>query len=66
MEQRLLTAGEAAEVLQVSVSRVLAMVRLGLLPPGVAVRMGRQVRISADDLAKWIRAGGRSCGELVQ
>jgi excisionase family DNA binding protein len=34
------------------------MVRLGIIPAGVAVRMGRQVRFNLDRLHEWIEQGG--------
>jgi hypothetical protein len=35
------------------------MVRLGILPTGVVVRLGRQIRIDPDALAEFLTGGGR-------
>lgn len=53
----LLTVLQVAELLQVNVTRVYEVCRLGLLPH---VRIGRQVRISEDELKDWIQNGGTS------
>ncbi len=55
---RLVRAREAAEALGTTTWRVYDLVRRGVLPPGVAVRVGRAVRIDADALAAWVAAGG--------
>ena len=57
---KLITASQAAEILNVSVQRVYELIRLGLIPAGTAVHVGRQVRIDEDGLRDWIAAGGRS------
>ncbi len=57
---KLILVEETAEILQVSVQRVYEMVRTRVLPPGVAIRLGRQVRIDADALVEWLRNGGQS------
>lgn len=54
---RLLTAKQAADVLQVPLPRVYELAR-GVLPAGVVVRIGRQVRFNGDALQKWIASGG--------
>jgi excisionase family DNA binding protein len=63
---RLLTAKQASDVLQVPLPRVYELAR-GVLPPGVVVRIGRQVRFNGDALQKWIANGGTllSSGECV-
>ena len=48
----------AGERLGESPWRVREMVRQGLLPPGVAVRLGRRIRVDLDRLEEWIAAGG--------
>jgi len=55
---KLITATHAAEILNVSVQRIYELVRLRLLPPGVAVHVGRQVRVDESRLREWIAAGG--------
>lgn len=52
----LLSAAEAAELTSVSVETVRRAVRSGALPAG---RAGRRLRIHADDLEAWLRAGER-------
>lgn len=56
----LVTAEEVAEILKVSVQRVYELVRTNVLPPGVAIRLGRQVRIDAEELGEWLRGGGQA------
>ncbi len=55
---RLLTAAEAAQILRVSPRRIYDMAREGILPPGVAIRLGRELRISESRLAEFLEAGG--------
>lgn len=57
---QIISASEVAEILGVSAIRVYEMARAGLLPAGVVVRLGRQVRFNADALDRWIESGGRS------
>ena len=47
---KLLTTKQAARVLQVPQPRVYEMAREGLLPSGVVVRLGRQVRLNEERL----------------
>jgi excisionase family DNA binding protein len=54
---RLLTAGQAAERLDVTLARLYELARTGTLP---AVRIGRQIRFSPDALTDWIESGGQS------
>jgi excisionase family DNA binding protein len=54
---RLLTAKQASEVLQVKLPRVYELAR-GILPPGVVVRIGRQVRFDEESLSSWLANGG--------
>ena len=55
----LMTAEEVAGVLGVSRQRVYALIREGVIPSGVSVQLGRQVRVNPDALEEWIRAGGK-------
>ncbi len=57
---RLTTVEHGAQILGVSDGRLYEMVRTGLLPPGVVVHLGRQIRIDEDALAEWINAGGQA------
>lgn len=60
MSTKLLTPGEAADLLAVKKGRVYAMLRRGELP---AVHIGRLVRVHPDDLDDWVahqrKSGGR-------
>lgn len=55
---KLVDAGRIAEILGVSQARVYELARIGVLPDGVVVRLGRQIRFDDDALVEWIRAGG--------
>lgn len=57
---RLMSAKETAEFMGISKDRVLTLARENVLPPGVVVRLGRQVRFNADKLAEWIDTGGQA------
>ena len=57
MYAQLLTAQQAAELLNVSVPRLYELARTGTIP---VVRLGRQIRISRDVLDAWIASGGRA------
>lgn len=54
---KLLLICEVAELLNVSTSRAYALARSGTLP---TVRLGRQLRIDAERLEKWIADGGQA------
>jgi excisionase family DNA binding protein len=54
------TAEEIAPILRVKPARVYEMARVGIIPKGVAVRMGRQVRFDEDRLRVWMENGGGS------
>ncbi len=56
----LIKAKEAAMALATTPQRVYELVRTGVIPPGVAVRLGRQVRFDDAALAEWIRKGGQA------
>lgn len=55
MEQKLLTAQEAAELLKVKKATVYEMVKRGQIP---AVKIGKQVRIDRTDLERMLRPAG--------
>lgn len=57
---KLIRVEDAAEILTVSVQRVYELVRTNVLPPGVAIRLGRQVRINEVALRDWLIRGGQS------
>lgn len=54
---------EVAERLRVTPARLYALVRAGVLPRGVAVRIGRQVRINPKRLEAWLNEGGRGLSD---
>ena len=56
--RRLLTAVEAAQLLAITPARFYELARSGRLP-GV-VRLGRQVRVDADQLEAFIATGGKA------
>ncbi len=57
---KLTTVKQGARILDVTEGRVYEMIRTELLPPGVVVHLGRQIRIDQDALAEWIQAGGQA------
>ena len=59
----LLTVPEVADVLRVPRARAYDLVKQGLIP---AVRVGRQIRVDAAALRRWIQAGGRSLPNASQ
>jgi excisionase family DNA binding protein len=56
---RLLVAREAWTILNISRSRFYDLVRRGVLPPGVVIKLGeRQLRFNEEALRQWIANGG--------
>ena len=55
----LVMVGRAAQELAVSDKRAYEMCRTGILPPGVAIKMGRQWRVDMRALRQWIADGGQ-------
>jgi excisionase family DNA binding protein len=49
----------AAQRLNKSVQQIYAMVREGILPSGVVVKLGRSIRIDPDALEEFIKSGGK-------
>jgi excisionase family DNA binding protein len=54
------TGKRAAEILGVTQARFYELVRTQILPPGVIIRLGRQIRVDEDALEAWIRSGGQT------
>lgn len=52
-------AEEIAPILRVKPERVYEMARLGILPKGVVIKLGRQVRFDEDRLCEWMQNGGK-------
>jgi hypothetical protein len=44
----------------VTTERFYDLVRHGIFPPGVVVRLGRQIRIDPEQLERFIEAGGKA------
>ena len=60
MPAKLLTVAEACQrQLHISPQRGYQMAREGILPPGVVVRLGRQIRLNEAKLEDWIASGGK-------
>lgn len=57
---KLVDAGRVAEILGVSQARTYELARTGILPDGVVVRLGRQIRFDEQSLVEWIRGGGEA------
>lgn len=53
------TAEEIAPILRVKPERVYEMARLGILPRGVVIKLGRQVRFDEERLCEWMQNGGK-------
>jgi excisionase family DNA binding protein len=54
----LLDARAAARLLAVNRQRLYALVRNKILPPGVYVRLGAQIRFDRAALRAWLHSGG--------
>lgn len=57
-EKGLAKVGKVARILGTTEARVYQLARDKVLPPGVVVRIGRQVRFDCDALLRWIQGGG--------
>ncbi len=57
-EKQLVKAQYVCRILNIPKPRVYQLARSNLLPPGVVVRIGRQVRFDLDALMQWIARGG--------
>ena len=59
MPNKLLRIPEVAHILDVQEARVYEMARAGILPRGVVVRLGRQLRVDEARFRQWLAAGGQ-------
>jgi excisionase family DNA binding protein len=59
-QNQLQTIQPAAKRIGVSKLRLYELVRSGVLPPGVVVRLGRHIRINPERLEEFIASGGAS------
>lgn len=55
---QLQTCGWAADRAGLTINRLYALVREGLLPAGVVVRFGRTIRVHPARFEEWIAQGG--------
>ena len=53
-------ASFGAERLAVTLNRFYELVRQGIVPPGVVVRLGRQLRVHPERLEEFIARGGQA------
>jgi len=53
---KFLTIQETSEILKISVQRGYELARVGILP---VVRLGRQLRVSEEQLGEFIEKGGK-------
>lgn len=60
IRQALISVAESSRILGESPKAIYSMIRCQLLPPGVAVRIGRKVRIHRERLLAWLEAGGQA------
>jgi excisionase family DNA binding protein len=58
MHTKLQRIPKLAEILDVTLPRAYELVRTGYFPPGVVVRIGRQVRFDESALREWLASGG--------
>ena len=56
----LITIAESSRILGEKPKAIYSMIRCQVLPPGVAVRIGRKVRIHRERLLAWLEAGGQA------
>ena len=54
----LVKVGKVAKILKTNEQHVYHLVRQGVIPPGVAIHLGRQVHFDCDALLDWLRRGG--------
>ena len=58
--RRLATVTEAAPLFGVEPKQLYYLIRERIVPPGVVVRLGRQIRINRERAREWIENGGRA------
>lgn len=57
---KLLSVEDVARICGISRTRVYNLVRDGVIPNGVVVHLGRQIRFHAENLNAWIERGGQT------
>lgn len=60
MSRSLWNVKKTASYLGLSEWRVYDLVRQGILPAGVVVRLGRTIKINPEKLEKWVESGGEA------
>lgn len=58
MTKQFTTARDIAELLNLPLPRIYEVTRKGYFPPGVVVRIGRQIRYNRESLLIWLQNGG--------
>ena len=56
---KLIRVPQLSRMLDVPEWRAYEIIRLGILPPGVVVRLGRQIRLNEQRLREWMDTGGQ-------
>ena len=59
-ESRLQSVDFGSKRIGVSIERFYDMVRKGIFPPGVVVRLGRHIRVNPEKLEAFIENGGQA------
>lgn len=63
---RLITVKQTSEVLGVTLPRTYELARKDFFPPGVVVRLGRQIRFNEAALSAWIERGGLFASRVAE
>ena len=66
IRQALISVAESSRILGESPKAIYSMIRCQLLPPGVAVRIGRKVRIHRERLLAWLGSGRASIARRLE
>jgi hypothetical protein len=59
-ESKLESVAFGSKRIGVSLNRFYDLVRLGIIPPGVVVRLGRHIRVNPEKLEAFIENGGQA------
>ena len=59
-ESKLESVGYGSKRIGVSIDRFYGLVRQGIVPPGVVVRLGRHIRVNPEKLETFIENGGQA------
>jgi predicted DNA-binding transcriptional regulator AlpA len=58
MTKQFTTARDIADLLNLPLPRIYEVTRKGYFPPGVVIRIGRQIRYNRESLLMWLQNGG--------